>query len=226
MLSELKVKHFINENYGIKNLAYTFLALYLFMIILDYSGDYLINNLFINIKDLIRKCIQISLFILLVFGILNINKLKLLINSGIVTLSIILIVFLYGTIIGLKENYWINVLNDARCIIPLLLIPVLLSFSESKLRNIKLIFIYTILFLIISKLLLSQLNHIIIYGYLSWKVLLKNSAYLIIPLAYLYMLNINKDNPINKAQLLLIFIISWGIFEGASRLFLFSIVLI
>jgi len=226
MTTELKIKNFIDENHHIKNLAYALLAVYLVLITLDYSGDYLINNIFTDIQNLIRKAIPLLFIILSIFSIINIKKLKLLSNSGLVILSILLVVFLYGTIIGLKENYWINVLNDARCIIPLLFIPVLLSFTESKLRNLKLIIIYTILVLLLSKLLLSQLNHVIIYGYLSWKVLLKNSVYLIIPMTYLYLLNINKENPINKWHVILIFLLSWGIFEGSSRLFILNIILI
>jgi hypothetical protein len=160
----------------------------LLIVFFEPFGDSLLMNSFtlffngdISIYDTKLKLLIISIFSLIM--IFSVNKVRI---NKILHLPIIIIItiYLYGLIWGMWNNNYNDSLNEISSIFPIFLIfilPQYLTFITIEFIN-KTLF-YLIVFLFI-KFLLYQFLFYLFTSTLAWKVLMKQSPFLLFPLVY------------------------------------------
>ena len=153
----------------------------LFVITLDFFTDGISYTLKLNLAagdPFIKIFIIINFFILYLFGIKS-YPIKL--NLKWTPFYLVSIVFFYGFLRGLLTNRWIDVFNDTSSYIALFLVLVVYNLNKINLANsINKYFKYLIIILAI-KLIIFQILSIVVVGIPSWKMLLKQHAFLLIP---------------------------------------------
>jgi hypothetical protein len=205
--------------YSPKSIIYIFFLL----ISVDFGGDSILRAFAINanlIDTIAKYLISFVAFILLAsFGFKLPRRLPLLLPF-LIFLGVILIGFLNG----LLSNNIVNVLNET---IPFFFITLFLVFSAIKnpfsvleIESFLKIFVYIVSFKVLIYLVASYL----VYDLFSWKILLKQSPFLLIPLSvYLSKVSIKIKSDRVYGLLLLLFICI--VFAQARMLMLASIVI-
>ena len=194
--------------------------------IIDISGDPIIGqrgdfDLLHIFGDLIRNSIIMFLFILITLSILNILFIKKINPMGLLCLFLILTIIFYGLFNGLLRNNPIHAFREFIPVVVILLIPLFLSFKRIELINIAKYFLYMLVIISIIKIILIQFISIMVYGSLSWKVLLRLSPLLIMPFCYfLYTILIKQANKLD--YIFMLFVIFAILIANARALILIS----
>lgn len=194
------------------------LKLLILCLCLDFSGDYIILYSIYGLSDVnqfIRLLITTSLSLLLLFSL---QYLKFIVHLNIGYKSVLFCIFapiMYGFFWGIINNQTSLALREFLPYMTLLLIPLFCSFSSVALINIFDYFLKVLIILLLFKLALSQIIHLIYYGGFSWKVLLRISPLLMLPLSYLlYIFSTRRLNYLSYFYLVAVLI---GIFLANAR---------
>lgn len=129
--------------------------------------------------DSISKIFVISLFCLIF--LLNFKSFPGLLKINYIPFWLVILIFLYGTFIGIIYNKPIDAFNDLSSYFPILLILIIpkFLFYDIGLHIIKMVNI--LIYILLFKFFLNQIASIIIWGSPSWKILFKQSPVLLIP---------------------------------------------
>ncbi len=166
----------------------TLLKLTFLFLIIDFSGDYLLvwySDLVVSLAGYIRILI-ISLLMFAFFSLflkpLNFKISKL----GISILSMITMTYIYALLIGLLGEYPMNALRESMAIAPIILIPLLMSLDEEERNEFFHFAIYTLIIVILLKIIFGIILHYALFGGYTWKIFNRSSPLLLIPLFYFF----------------------------------------
>lgn len=166
-----------------------FLTLLLLIIVfVEPFGDSLLMNSFslffngdISIYDTKLKLLIISIFSLIMIFSLNNFRINKILQLPII---FIIAIYLYGLIWGMCNNNYIDSLNEISSIFPIFLIFILPQYSNLiSIEFINKILFYFLIF-IFFKFLMYQIIFYLFTSTLAWKVLMKQSPFLLFPFVY------------------------------------------
>jgi hypothetical protein len=192
--------------------------LFITLMLIDFDGDFLLRQetgLFGSLQELIRYAIVVLLLLfgfLSFYNIVSVMKIK---PIGQACLIIIFVTFGYGLLLGLLRNNPSGAIREFIAISPLCLIPIFLKMGQDKLFSIAKYLIYSLVFIIAVKILISQFVHGYTYGYQSWKILLRSSPLLLLP--YIYFLASIVKGDIQKKNIFFLFVVMIEVFVAQSR---------
>jgi len=168
------------------------------LLVLDFSGDFIIlYSIYIiqEINPIIRVSISVVLFSLTLLSLLYLKLVFRLSFHFKLVLLLILIPVAYGFLGGVVKNSPSLALRELLPFFTLLLIPIFLNLSNIDLCKIFHFLLKAVLFTVLIKLFCTQVVHYIYYGYFSWRLLLRITPLLLLPLSYIiYSYSNKRDN--------------------------------
>ena len=179
----------------------------LLIVFVEPFGDSLLMNsfsLFFN-GDISIYDTKLKLFIILIFFLIMIFSLNNFRVYKILHLPVIIIIsiYLYGLIWGICNNNYIDSLNEISSIFPIFLIfilPQYLTFITIEFINKTLYYLIVFLFF---KFLIYQIVFYLFTSTLAWKVLMKQSPFLLFPFVYYIQIWFTRSNIKNTIPIIL-----------------------
>jgi len=212
----LKIVNIIFMSKMVRKLFY----LILIIVAADFFSDSISRTYDINFMagdPIIKGIVSILFFIIFIIGIKYIPK----INNIWIPFWIIVSITIYGVVRGLCTNILRNTLNDASSFLAILLIPVITNFKindrHEEIRKILKIFVLIILIKVFAYELLTYF----LIGSPSWKILVKQSPFLLIPFS-VYLADLLKSGK-NK---IMFFLTIFLLISAMARMIFVSLILI